>query len=222
MQSIDDSLNVDETMSTEMAKLRLRKAELERVQTEQARLAQREILDQHVHTTLEVRPRVVVPDTNEFIDHLDVIKELAALGSLQIRVPVVVLGELEGLCKSKDSVERPEHAAMLRENSRAALAWIRERPANVKCVTTKGSILTSLVVHLEEDTEAGMKNDDRILACCLNLDSSPAPTMLDGMKTVFRTSVLLTDDRNLKLKAHIEDCAVSKVSHFLNWINNKP
>ena len=51
---------------------------------------------------------------------------------------VVVLGELEGLTKSRDQTERPEHAAMLRQNSKAALTWIREKPANVKCVTTKG------------------------------------------------------------------------------------
>ena len=60
------------------------------------------------------------------------------LGSIQIRVSVVVLGELEGLTKSRDQTERPEHAAMLRQNSKAALTWIREKPANVKCVTTKG------------------------------------------------------------------------------------
>lgn len=52
---------------------------------------------------------------------------------------MVVLGELEGLTKSKEMVDRPEHAAMLRENSKAALTWIREKPANVKCVTTKGN-----------------------------------------------------------------------------------
>ena len=55
-----------------------------------------------------------------------------------MRVPIVVLGELEGLCKSKDSADRPEHGQMLRENSRAALAWLRDKPQNVKCVTTKG------------------------------------------------------------------------------------
>ena len=55
-------------------------------------------------------------------------------------VCVVVVGELEGLSKSKEMVDRPEHAAMLRDNSKAALAWIRERPLNVKVVTTKGKV----------------------------------------------------------------------------------
>jgi len=219
----DDEFDADtEALSDEIAKLRLRKVELEKLQSEQARRAQREILDQHVRTTLEVRPKIVVPDTNEFIDHLDIIKRLAALGDLQIRVPLVVLGELEGLSKSREGSERPEHASMLRENSRAALAWIKDKPNNVKCVTTKGSILTSLGVTVEEDSEVGLNNDDRILSCCLNLDSSPSPTTVDGMKTVFRTSVLLTDDRNLKLKAHIKDCAVSKIGDFMSWICEQP
>jgi len=210
-----------EEVTDEVARLRLRKVELERLQTKEARRAQREILDQHVRTTLEIRPKFVLPDTNEFIDNLESVKELARSGDIQIRVSVVVLGELEGLTKSKEMIDRPEHAAMLRENSKAALTWIREKPANVKCVTTKGNILTSLIVTAEQDTGADQTNDERILQCCLNLDTSPAACTKDGMKTVFRNSVLLTDDRNLKLKAHIEDCAVSRIKHFLHWFSNK-
>ena len=58
-----------------------------------------------------------------------------------------------------------------------------------------GSILSSLGVTVEEDTGDGRTNDDRILLCCLNLDTSPAPHLKDGMKTVYRSSILLTDDR---------------------------
>jgi len=192
-----------EQVTDEVARLRLRKVELERLQTKEAKRAQREILDQHVRTTLEIRPKFVLPDTNEFIDNLEFVKELARSGDIQIRVSVVVLGELEGLTKSKEMIDRPEHAAMLRENSKAALTWIREKPANVKCVTTKGNILTSLIVTAEQDTGADQTNDERILQCCLNLDTSPAACTKDGMKTVFRNSVLLTDDRNLKLKVAV-------------------
>lgn len=70
----------DEPLSDEIAKLRLRKVELEKVQSAQARRAQREILDQHVRTTLEVRPKILVPDTNAFIDHLPLIKQIAVSG----------------------------------------------------------------------------------------------------------------------------------------------
>jgi len=217
----DDQIPL-ELLTDEIAKLRLRKVELEKVQNAQARRAQREILDEHVRTTLEVRPKVLVPDTNEFIDHLDLVKQIAATGEFNVRIPIVVLGELEGLCKSKDFADRPDHGAMLRENSKAALVWIKDKPQNVKCVTTKGSILTSLAMTQEEDTDDGQNNDDRILACCINLDTAPAPVLKDGMKTVHRTSVLLTDDRNLKLKAHIQDCAVSKIGDFIAWVASSP
>jgi hypothetical protein len=50
-------------------------------------------------------------------------------------------------------------------------------------------------VTTEEDLADGMKNDDKILACCLALDTSPAPRMEEGMRTVTRNAVLLTDDR---------------------------
>ena len=60
------------------------------------------------------------------------------VGEFQLVIPIVVLGELEGLCKSKDYSDRPEHGAMLRENSKLALIWIRSKPKNVKCATTKG------------------------------------------------------------------------------------
>lgn len=76
-----------------------------------------------------------------------------------------------------------------------------------------------MMVTGEEDALNGMTNDDRILACCLNLDTSPPSSTTEGMKTVYRNAVLLTDDRNLKLKAHIEDCAVSKVKDFMAWIS---
>ena len=70
----------DEPVNDEIAKLRMRKVELQKVQSEQARKAQKEILDQHVRTTLEVRPKILVPDTNAFIDHLDLIKLITVSG----------------------------------------------------------------------------------------------------------------------------------------------
>ena len=56
-------------------------------------------------------------------------------------------------------------------------------------------MLTSMVVTCEEDLGEGLKNDDKILSCCLALDTAPPPHTADGMKTVMRNAVLLTDDR---------------------------
>ena len=56
----------------------------------------------------------------------------------------------------------------------------------------------SIKVALEEDGDCDVTNDDRILSCCLALDTSPVSSTTDGMKTVFRNSVLLTDDRYIE------------------------
>ena len=59
----------------------------------------------------------------------------------------------------------------------------------------------SVKVTVEEDGDCDVTNDDRILSCCLALDTSPVSSTTDGMKTVFRNSVLLTDDRYHSIKA---------------------
>ena len=46
-----------------------------------------------------------------------------------------MLVELEGLGKAGSSEEG--HAVTVRDNSQAALAWLRDKPLNTKCVTTK-------------------------------------------------------------------------------------
>ena len=38
-----------------------------------------------------------------------------------------------------------------------------------------------------------------------------------NMRVVYRDLVLLTDDRNLKLKAHMTDIPVNKLSDFIHW-----
>ena len=62
--------------------------------------------------------------------------------------------------------------------------------------------MTSVMATSEMDTCADETNDDRILSCCLNLDTSPPASTKDGMKTVYRNSVLLTDDRYTTLALH--------------------
>ena len=41
--------------------------------------------------------------------------------------------------------------------------------------------------------------------------------MSQGIRTVYRDTVLITGDRNLKLKAHASDCAVNSLTEFLAW-----
>jgi len=214
---------------SEIMRLRERKEELEkarRTEAARARKAQREILNEVVSVSLHIRPRTLVLDTNILVDHLPEVKELADDGDWAVRIPTTVVIELEGLAKSgagfqRDDDTSAEHIAQVRENSKEALAWLKEKPRNTKCVTSKGTPLANFSVLSEEDCSDGQKNDDRILSCCLSLNSSPAVTISQGIKTVFRDTVLITDDRNLKLKAHTSDCAVNTIKEFMSWVQLK-
>ena len=85
-EKIKDSKDDLEPLSEELARLRLRRDEL--VKREESRQAQRDLLAQHVSTTLEVRPRILVPDTNAFVDHLEEIKKIALAGEYQFNIKV--------------------------------------------------------------------------------------------------------------------------------------
>ena len=92
------SSNVD---SDDIRRLKHRKEELERrhKQEEESRRLRNEILSEHVSVLLEICPKVLVPDTNCFVDHLSELGRLSSVGTFQLRVPLVVLNELDGLAK---------------------------------------------------------------------------------------------------------------------------
>merc|ERR1719464_1531567 len=87
--------------NSKIGQLKIRKEELERRRQEEedSRKLQQQILSEHVSVTLEVCPKYVVPDTNCFVDFLPEISRLANQSPFQLRVPVVVLKELDGLAK---------------------------------------------------------------------------------------------------------------------------
>ena len=102
------------------------------------------------------RPKTLVPDTNILVDNLAEIKELAESGDWQLRVPTTVLVELEGLSKSQESRDpERDNRDEVRDKCHEALTWLRDRPANTRCVTTKGSILNNFSLAFEEDCSDG-------------------------------------------------------------------
>ena len=102
------------------------------------------------------RPKTLVPDTNILVDNLAEIKELAKSGDWQLRVPTTVLVELEGLSKSQESRDpERDNRDEVRDKCHEALTWLRDRPANTRCVTTKGSILNNFSLAFEEDCSDG-------------------------------------------------------------------
>ncbi|XP_045491287.1 uncharacterized protein LOC123691097 isoform X2 [Colias croceus] len=180
---------------------------------------------------LEVRPRWLVPDTNCFIDHLPLLRALVAPAqTYQIAVPLVVMTELEGLCK----------CSRLGSAARAALAWASgagggagggagsgaggvQRARGVRLVTTRGSVLTSRT-FTAEDHRPGHSNDDRVLDTAINLQanvSSEQDTKEEKVATVRARRVcevvLLTDDRNLRVKALAADLPARDLPSFALW-----
>jgi len=206
--------------NSKIGQLKMRKEELERRRQEEedSRKLQQQILSEHVSVTLEVCPKYVVPDTNCFVDFLPEISRLASHSPFQLRVPVVVLKELDGLAKGSRPAKyaSPEHAAMVAENARHALSFLKERPPNTRCVTSRGTVMPSLGIASEDDYDADKNNDDLILDACINL-STIKEEIQPEMRVVYRDLVLLTDDRNLKLKAHMTDIPVNKLSDFIHW-----
>jgi len=75
-----------------------RKEELERT-ARQKEISNRKFFDEQVSVLIEIRPKSIVPDTNCFIDFLPEIIKISSSGVYNLRVPVVVLNELDGLAK---------------------------------------------------------------------------------------------------------------------------
>ncbi|KOC63841.1 Telomerase-binding protein EST1A [Habropoda laboriosa] len=217
-----------------------RKEELERRQRKQDRHRQRvqQILQKSsVSVEIEVRPRQLVPDTNCFIDYLPQLQNIAkAIAGAQpiytLMVPLVVLNELEGLARGADARDcppasraalDPEHVARVAESAKAALAFARSRNPAIRCLTTRGTVLTSSTFTMEEDVDKDglTRNDDRILATCLSLCKAGNKDQVNAEegqpRRLRREVVLLTEDRNLRVKALARDVPVREVPDFMQW-----
>ncbi|XP_020710640.2 telomerase-binding protein EST1A isoform X1 [Athalia rosae] len=246
MKRLPSSGNIGEDSNSvpaptgEIRSLIERKEELERRQRKQERHRQRvqAILQKStVSVEIEVKPRQLVPDTNCFIDYLPQLQAIARATSgtqpiYTLMVPLVVLNELEGLARGGDSRDcppasraalDPEHVARVAESSRVALTFARSRNPAVRCLTTRGTVLTSSTFTVEEDVnQDGLtRNDDRILATCLSLcrtNSKEQSNTEEGQpRRLRREVVLLTEDRNLRVKALARDVPVREVPDFIQW-----
>lgn len=81
-----------------VCKLWHRKEELERT-ARLKELSTKKLFDEQVSVVIEIRPKVIVPDTNCFVDFLPDIVKISSSGMYNLRIPVVVLNELDGLSK---------------------------------------------------------------------------------------------------------------------------
>ncbi|KAK7487887.1 hypothetical protein BaRGS_00020788 [Batillaria attramentaria] len=235
VESEESGEDGDETPGETIQQLKARKAELSRRVEDHAR-------DKHnlqalveqgkpAKLELEVRPRFLVTDTNCFIDHLPTLRSLIATGIYTLVVPLVVVNELDGLAKGSQhgrgnhrDDDSPEHASMVMRHATQALAYLesefKARNTQLRVQTSKGSVLETLAFRSEESDNTG-NNDDLILSCCLHYCKDMArdfmPRDKDSPVRLFRDVVLLTDDRNLRLKAHTSNVPVKDVPAFCRW-----
>ena len=177
----------------------------EKQQQLQSLIAQETNATKELFTKMEARPvdlqphfTVIIPDTNCLISGLDLIKAILATNLFVVVIPLTVFNELEGLKKGPDAVK--DHAAAAYEFLEGEFA---RKNLLLKAQTKKGSYLHNISLRTEEaetsQSLAGKQtNDDVILECCVfqlkrALTSRPSDTASPAM--------LLTDDRNLKVKA---------------------
>ncbi|XP_065557881.1 telomerase-binding protein EST1A-like isoform X2 [Artemia franciscana] len=211
--------------SLEVYQLRKKKDELEKKFQSQERQKKKlkELLKNTTCLELEVHPRLLVADTNCFVDHLQQLQQLARLGPFTLAVPLIVCKELDCLSKRyRGAANTTEHNELISNAASESLNFLQQRHQHVRCYTTKGTPVqvSSRTISMEEDDgENALNNDDRILSCCLNLlkeDSYSGPSKDKGRKLV-RQVVLLTDDRNLRVKALASDLPVRDVHGFYKW-----
>ncbi|KAH8382292.1 hypothetical protein KR009_002693 [Drosophila setifemur] len=193
---------------------------------------------------IEVRPRYLLPDTNCFIDCLEDIEKLSTeFRRYTVIIPLTVVKELDGLSKgvkldgNSKQTQRIHHFDEVSSRAKKSLEFIKSAKSNVKCATTKGSFVNASVFALVE--EEYLSNDDKILAtavavsktskseqcrgeqkCFFKFKSSfnkESRLSIDGKCFIQTELVLITTDRNLRVKALSRNLAVSALDEFLQW-----
>ncbi|GFW59426.1 telomerase-binding protein EST1A [Trichonephila clavipes] len=123
---------------------------------------------------LKIKPRYLIPDTNCFIDHLGLFKNILASTNFHVVIPLIVINELDGLTRGKrvNGHSTPEHTSRVTALSSEAILFLEEqfasRHPHLRAITSKGSILDTISFRSEEIGKNKGTNDDLILNCCLN------------------------------------------------------
>jgi len=153
-------------------------------------------------------PTFLVADTNCYIDHLESIYSILRSQDFTLVVPLVVINELDGLKKGVyfDASKFHEHQRKVQESAQLAINFLEDGfcqgSTNLRAITSNGSELDTILFRAEEFSRDRGTNDDIILSCCLKYCKECKIDTLDATGVIYREVVLLTSDRNLRLKAH--------------------
>ncbi|CAF0918786.1 unnamed protein product [Rotaria sordida] len=227
---LSNSNNIDQSSTDsivngiDMKELKRKKRQLEHQLAEKQKQEQvvKDILNTSRLIEIEVIPRFIVLDTNCFVNYLPIIYKLIKQGRFIIIIPLIVICELDKLSVTTivddDSYE---HAEMVRRQSIQAVKMIEEcfasKERRVQAMTGEGTVLDS--IQFRNEVKKHESNDDTILGCCLKYcHDNPReffPANKDGAIRLHREVVLITDDRNLRLKAQARNVPVKDLMKFL-------
>ncbi|OCT94059.1 telomerase-binding protein EST1A [Xenopus laevis] len=175
---------------------------------------------------LEICPLFLVPDTNGFINHLPGLEHLLSCQIYILVIPLIVIHELDGLAKGQEFDQRnADHARALQEKARKAIQFLEQgfeaREPYLRALTSRGNELDSIAFRSEDISGQKGNNDDLILSCCLHYCKDNAKEYMHSRKDepirLRREVVLLTDDRNLRVKALTRHVPVRDIPAFLKW-----
>ncbi|XP_018412650.1 PREDICTED: telomerase-binding protein EST1A isoform X2 [Nanorana parkeri] len=175
---------------------------------------------------LEIRPLFLIPDTNGFINHLPGLEQLLSSQIYILVIPLIVIHELDGLAKGQEFDQRSAgHTRSLQEKAKKAIHFLEQRfearDPNLRALTSRGNQLESIAFRSEDISGQKGNNDDLILSCCLQYCKDNAkefmPSNKDDPIRLRREVVLLTDDRNLRVKALTRHVPVRDIPAFLKW-----
>lgn len=209
--------------------LRAKKHALARKLEEQKRRQQKiqAVLDGKTRLLeLEIRPLFLVPDTNGFINHLPGLEQLLSSQIYILVIPLIVIHELDGLAKGQEFDQRSAgNTRSLQEKAKNAIQFLEQRfesrDPNLRALTSRGNELESIAFRSEDISGQKGNNDDLILSCCLHYCKDSAkefmPSKKDDPIRLRREVVLLTDDRNLRVKALTRHVPVRDIPAFLKW-----
>ncbi|XP_040279504.1 telomerase-binding protein EST1A [Bufo bufo] len=209
--------------------LRAKKHALVRKVEEQKRRQQKiqAVLDGKTRALeLAICPLFLVPDTNGFINHLPGLQQLLSCQIYILVIPLIVIHELDGLAKGQDVDQRSAvQARSLQEKAKKAIQFLEHgfeaRDPFLRALTSRGNELESIAFRSEDISGQKGNNDDLILSCCLHYCKDNAkdfmPSNKDDPIRLRREVVLLTDDRNLRVKALTRHVPVRDIPAFLKW-----
>lgn len=109
-------------------------------------------------------------------------------------------------------------------NAMDALELIEKYIRYVKFVTTRGRIFGVNSVYgkiVDENFDPSTRNDNRILETCVYLEANDKETRkLDSPLRLYRKTVLLTDDRGLRVKCTVHEIPTKELESFVVWVDN--